>query len=164
MDEVLDKYLSLLSNMKRANVGGYKAPHKVLLLMTVCNMVESGMIVDNRIVLSRELEKEFAGLWKEVVDNEESMPMDCVAEVLFMGQRKVYPFNCNIANPYYHLSGEPFWRLVKSLQWENRSSWSVPQLRKCFEYATMDEGLFQLILYPETRQKIYLHLDELLKG
>lgn len=164
MEEVLDKYLTLLSKMKRAKVEGYQAPHKILLLMTICNLVESGVIADNRIVLSQELEQEFARLWKEKIDNEEEVQMDYVAEELLMGQRKVYPFKCNIANPYYHLSGEPFWMLEKSPLWRNRNSWSVPQLRRYFEYAILDDGLFALLSQPDTRQKIFQHLDEMLKG
>lgn len=161
MEAVLDKYLTLLSKMKRAKVEGYQAPHKLLLMMTICNLVESGVIADNHIALSQELEQEFARLWKEKIDNEEEVPMDCVAEELLMGQRKVYPFKCNIANPYYHLSGEPFWTLEKSPLWRNRNSWSVPQLRSCFEYAILDEELFALISQPDTREKICRHLDEM---
>ena len=163
MDEALEKYLMQLSKMKRANVGGYMAPHKLLLLMTICNMVESGLITDNHIVLSCELEREFARMWKEQVDTEEEVTMDCVAEELMMGQRKAYPFKCNIANPYYHLNSEPFWTLKKSPLWEKRTSWSVPQLRKCFEYALIDEELFCLLTQSESRKKIYRHLDNLLK-
>ena len=84
-EAVFDKYLTLLSKMRRAKVEGYQAPHKILLLMTICNLVESGVIADNHIVLSQELEQEFARLWKEKIDNEEEVPMDCVAEELLMG-------------------------------------------------------------------------------
>ena len=46
MDEILDKYLSLQLKMKRAKVGGYQSPHKLLLQMTISNLVESGVILN----------------------------------------------------------------------------------------------------------------------
>lgn len=98
-----DKYARQLSSMNRAVVKGYKAPHKLVLMMAICKLVDDGTIVDNRICLNAELDNKFKELWKEFIDSDEELSHDCVAEELFRGERNVFPFKCNIANPFFHL-------------------------------------------------------------
>lgn len=140
-----DKYARQLSGMNRAVVKGYKAPHKLVLMMAICKLVDDGTIVDNRICLNAELDNKFKELWKEYIDSDEELSHDCVAEELFRGERNVFPFKCNIANPFFHLSGEPFWTLKKSKEWRLRSSWSLSALRTDYEYAEIEEDLFSLL-------------------
>ena len=156
------RYEEQLSSMNRAVVRGYRAPHKPVLLLSICELVAEGKIKDNRIYLTADLEHKFGEIWKRFVDSEENVHYDCVAEELFRGERKSYPFKCNIANPFYHLSGEPFWTLKKSERWRKRSSWSVSALKTDYEYAEMEKGLFDLINEGMTRKKIYSLLIGLL--
>ncbi len=147
-------YAELLSGMNRAVVKGYRAPHKLVLLMAICEMVEEGKITENKVFLNAGLEEKFKTLWKEYVDSDEEMPHNCVAEELFEGERKAYPFKCNIANPFYHLSGEPFWTLKKSTNWSQRTSWSVAALRTDYECAIIEEDLFKLMTNDISRERI----------
>ena len=133
---------------------GYRAPHKLVLLMAICELVEEGIIMENKVYLNADLEEKFKSLWKEYVDSDEEMIHDHVAEELFGGKKKAYPFKCNIANPFYHLSGEPFWTLKKSKKWKQRTSWSVAALKTDYEYAIIDEELFELITSEITRDRI----------
>jgi len=149
-----EHYAELLSDMNRAVVKGYRAPHKLVLLMAICELVEEGKITENKVLLNADLEEKFRTLWKEYVDSDEEMPLDRVADELFGGEKKTYPFKCNIANPFYHLSGEPFWTLKKSANWRQRASWSVTALRSDYEYAEMDEELFALIADNTSRKRI----------
>ena len=59
MDKDIDYYLGAFENMKRALMRGVKAPHKPLLLLTILNLCQRGIIKDNHIVLSSELVGEF---------------------------------------------------------------------------------------------------------
>jgi putative restriction endonuclease len=161
-DAGFDKYAEQLSSMKRAVVKGYRAPHKPVLLLAICELVADGEIKDNRIYLTDGLVRKFREVWKRFVDNEENVHYDCVAEELFKDQRKAYPFKCNIANPFYHLSGEPFWKLKKSELWRERTSWSMSALKTDFEYAILDKELFGLMSDGLTREKIYSLLIGLL--
>ena len=152
------KYAKILSEMNRAVVRGYKAPHKVILLMSVCELMSDGTFLDNRIILSRKLEDTFKELWRKYIDSEEKIKQDSVIAELFKDVQEVYPFKCNIANPFYHLSREPFWRLEKSDNWRQRTSWSVSTLRTDFKYAVFDEELYELIMDTDYRNKIFLLL------
>ena len=147
-------YAELLSGMNRAVVKGYRAPHKLVLLMAICELVEEGIITENKVFLNEDLEEKFKSLWKEYVDSDEEMTHDRVAEELFGGEKKAYPFKCNIANPFYHLSGEPFWTLKKSTNWCQRTSWSVAALRSDYEYAVLDDKLFALMVDNPSRERI----------
>lgn len=148
-----DHYAELLSGMNRAVVKDYRAPHKLVLLMAICELVEEGIITENKVYLNANLEEKFKSLWKEYVDSDEEMIHDHVAEELFGGKKKAYPFKCNIANPFYHLSGEPFWTLKKSKEWKQRISWSLAALKKDYEYAIIDEDLFELMASEISRKR-----------
>lgn len=154
VDAIFDKYADLLSGMNRAVVKGYKAPHKVVLLMSICDLVAEGDILDNKIYLTTHLEYKFKELWKKYVDSDEKIVYDKVAEELFGGEKKTYPFKCNIANPYFHLSGEPFWTLKKTTYWRHRLSYSVSALRTDYEYAIIDDDLFELFVNDTSRNRI----------
>ncbi|MBQ1408731.1 MAG: hypothetical protein IIY87_03120 [Bacteroidales bacterium] len=147
-------YAELLSGMNRAVMKGYRAPHKLVLLMAICELVEEGKISNNQIPLTKELENKFKDLWRVYVDSDEVMPHDHVAEELFGGEKKTYPFKCNIANPFYHLSGEPFWMLKKSAIWRQRTSWSVAALRSDYDYAEIDADLFSIMNDSTLREQI----------
>ena len=153
-ETTFEHYAELLSGMNRAVVKGYRAPHKLVLLMAICELVEEGIITENKVFLNEDLEEKFKSLWKEYVDSDEEMTHDRVAEELFGGEKKAYPFKCNIANPFYHLSGEPFWTLKKSTNWCQRTSWSVAALRSDYEYAVLDDKLFALMVDNPSRERI----------
>lgn len=151
---VFDHYKQCFLTMKRAFVKGYSAPHKPILLLAICDLIEEGEIQDNRIFLSTTLEKRFERLWKIYVDSDETIINDSVAEELFEGATKTYPFKCNIANPFFHLSTESFWSLVKAPNWRQRSSWSLSALRSDYEYAVIDPDLFALMNSCDSRDRI----------
>ncbi len=157
-----EHYAELLSNMNRAIVKGYLAPHKLVLMMAICELVEEETIKDNRIRLTKELEDKFKQLWMVYVDNDEVVHHDRLAEELFGVEKKSYPFKCNIANPFYYLSGEPFWTLKKSVVWRQRTSWSVAALRSDYDYAVIDDELFVLMTESTSREQIVELLTSML--
>ncbi|MCR4810976.1 MAG: hypothetical protein K5867_00030 [Bacteroidales bacterium] len=157
-----EHYAELLSNMNRAVVRGFRAPHKLVLVMAICELVAEGRILDNQIRLTKELDDKFKELWKMYVDSDEVVRHDRMIEVLFDGERKSYPFKCNIANPFYHLSSEPFWILKKSAVWRQRLSWSVKTLRSDYLYAVIEAELFSLMNDNNYRKRIIALLIEML--
>lgn len=64
--------------------------------------------------------------------------------------------------PDHKVSGEPFWTLKKTQAWKARTSWSVSALKTDFEYAEMEQGLFDLIIDGAERKKIYALLTGML--
>ena len=153
------KYLKQFDQMGRATVKGIKAPHKPVLLLAVCNLIEKGAITSNHIELNDQLQREFADVWKTLIDNREKIQLDCVAEALFDKPESKYPYKCVITTPFYYLKSEPFWKLEKSEQWQENKTWSVSTLRRCYKYAVLDEALYELIKDTTTRQIIKAHLE-----
>lgn len=164
-ENTLGRYLKAFAGMNRATVQGIKAPHKPLLLLAILSLIQQQVIMDNQIVLSDELTDEFKRLWLRYVGDSEAKNSFQVAEGLTLDLASRYPFKCSIANPYYHLQHEPFWRLVKGDGFVERKDYtSIKALRTCFAYAEMDEELFLLMKGKESAEAIGKHLVELCRG
>lgn len=144
MDSLLHGYLRMFDNMKRSNKNGYVSPHKPILLLAIQYRIQTGWITDNRIFPDKALEQQFSQFWSVFVDNGRSQEM-VVCDNFFLESEKVYPFRCKMSFPFYHLSSEPFWNLVKSENWTQQNEYSMVQLRRCFEYAEIDRSLFRLM-------------------
>lgn len=138
--------------MKRAICGDRKAPHKPILLLAIIDLVQEGKISSNRIELTPDLITKFKKKWIEYIDNGMDNNSFCVAEGLTVEVSKPFPFKCNIANPFFHLQSESFWSLHKSGNFINKSTYSVKALQENFDYALLDERLFDFIKREESSQ------------
>lgn len=125
---------SSLHTMKKA---GKHAPHKALLLLSVIDLIERGIITDSHIPLSEELIKQFKLNTKELLGD----------SILFQP---------TINYPYYHLHSEPFWRLVSeaNCKIEGITNYSLANLRKNIAYAQIDDELFNLLKDQNVRAKL----------
>lgn len=154
MEKLFLCYAEAFRNMKRAAVRGYTAPHKPVLLLSVMQLAEEGKITTNQIKLDEELIKKFAWIWSQYVDDGGHREKMMVADGLELEIVRKYPFKCSIANPFFHMQSEPFWRLVKSDAYVKRPDYSVKGLQTCFEYAEIDPDLFVLMNDDNAREKI----------
>ena len=82
-------YTEQLSSLKTAKMAGVKAPHKPILLLSVINLIELGVITFNPIELSEVLERQFNQNWAKYVGDS-------------------LLFHAKIATPFWHLQNEPF--------------------------------------------------------
>lgn len=133
----IQNYLHLFSNLRTAKKLGLPAPHKAVLLLSVMELVEAGVITGNRIELSERLEKTFLKLWKR-----------------YVGTSVV--FQPKIATPFWHLQNEPFWNLYlnngKDLSTVT-SPYSVSRLREN-THAIIDQELFDLMRDEDSRARL----------
>ena len=104
------------------------APHKALLLLSVIDLVEQGVITDSCIPLSDILKKQFKH-----------------NSISYLGDSSTYDPKINY--PYYHMRSEPFWELVSTTAnpVPDISNYSTSNLRKNIAYAWIDPEL-QLLL------------------
>lgn len=118
--------LSLHTNTQH----GFPAPHKPILLLSIMDLVEDGVIQSNHIQLSDELIAKFKQNWKRYVG---ANPL----------------FRSNIGQPFWHMRYEPFWHLIpfeggedilESLK--NTNPYSITKLRTIIRYAELDADLF----------------------
>lgn len=89
----LNHYINCFSSLNTMKKLGKPAPHKALLLLSVIDLVECGLITDCRVPLSDILEKQFKHNTTRLLDE----------SILFQPK---------ISYPYYHMRSEPFWPLV----------------------------------------------------
>ena len=133
----LNIYSKYFSNLRTAKKLGLPAPHKAVLLLSVMELVKTGVIIGNRIELSERLEKTFLKLWKR-----------------YVGTSVV--FQAKVATPFWHLQNEPFWNLYlnngKDLSTVT-SPYSVSRLREN-THAIIDQELFELMRDEDSRARL----------
>ena len=134
-------YAEYFSSLRTAQKLGMPAPHKAILLLSVMELIESGVIKNNRIELTERLEQTFMRLWKR-----------------YVGTSIV--FQPKIATPFWHLQNEPFWSLYlndgKDLS-TVISPYSVKRLREN-THAIMDSELFALMQDEDCRARLRVTL------
>ncbi len=126
-----EHWLERLYNLRRDKRGTHERPHKPVLLLSIIDLLDRGIITRNEIALSDELVATFRRYF-EVVRKLNDQP--------------------TIENPFFHLSGDKFWHLVpqagrEPLYQEGYASGppSIGQFRKCVAFAKFDEPLWTLI-------------------
>lgn len=125
-------YKTQFQSLKTFQRNGKTAPHKAILLLSVLELIEQGLLKNNKIRLSDTLEQTFHSMWIRYVD---PSPL----------------FHEKLATPFWHLSHESFWKLLsfsgQEITKENfqGSSYSLNNLRKQVEYAQMDTELFNIL-------------------
>lgn len=121
------------------------APHKPILLLSIIDFYEHGFFSDNHIVLSEELVLTFSSLWKCYVSSSHH--------------------RCRFTTPFFHLSGEPFWKLVAYPGYEKdvedaSKMYAKNRMFASVKWAEIDEELAMLFLCEETRNELKEFLIE----
>ena len=136
-------YIGLFGNLSTNNKYGRKSPHKAILLLTVIEMYEKGLLFENVIRYNEELKKQFVRVWKKFL-NEETK------------------FQPSAYLPYWYMQNESFWHIVPirgkedilSLFRDNHVKPSESKLIDCVEYAELDDDLYFLLTIPSGRSSL----------
>jgi predicted restriction endonuclease len=138
----IEKYSECFSSLHTAKKLGVPAPHKAVLLLSVIDLIECGVITSNEIELSERLEQQFKHNWDR-----------------YVGRSVV--FKPMIGTPFFHLHSEPFWTLVPFEGGEERiqelkksNPYSVGTMRNNFRGAKIDTELFDLLHDEDVRAKL----------
>ena len=65
---ILNSYISILSRLNRANTPYGKAPHKPILLLSLIELIEKGVVDNNRFYVNSDLVGTFQENWRLLVD------------------------------------------------------------------------------------------------
>jgi putative restriction endonuclease len=136
-EEILAIHLHQLKKLRRAkNKQLGAAPHKPILLLAILRGVEKGEIFSNTITITPELVLDFKDIWSQLVITQHSP---------------------NFALPFFHMKGEPFWRLVAMdgaiiPVTSSNSIKSLGALKEALAFAEIDKSLFNLLKDPLTRE------------
>ena len=88
-----EPYYKEMSSLRTAKKDGVKAPHKPILLLSIIDLIERGLITNKHIELSDSLIRTFDYNWCK-----------------YVGHSKLY--NSVIGTPFWHMQNESFWKLV----------------------------------------------------
>ncbi len=136
----LKTYIEFFENLKinKGKLG--VAPHKPILLLSICNGVEQKQIKSERIYITPELVANFKDNWNLLV---------------------ITKHNSRFTYPFFHLKNEngKFWNLIPNTGHEKtlseiEDSPSLKTINLVVEYAEIDKELFLLLSNKESRNEL----------
>ena len=123
------------SHLSTNKVGDKVAPHKPLLLLSVIDLIEKGIIYSPIIELSDALVDAF----------------ERNANIYVSG---IEHFKPNLGMPFFYMRSEPFWELIPKDDGVTPVANTITSLRKHYFHARIDDELFQLLQNQATAQSL----------
>ncbi|MDP5029872.1 HNH endonuclease [Paraglaciecola sp.] len=133
----LEFYINKFRELNTMRLQGHNKPHKVCMLLAVMDLIECGVIYENRIVFNDALKQSFTLHFQRLrAGNDQDTP----------------------ENPFYHLTSEGFWHLqpVVGVDLITISGFSKSKIA----YAYLDNGLFELMQSSFVRSDLRLALTQ----
>ncbi len=128
---MLEKYSYKFQHLRVANTKFGNAPHKPILVISLIELIEKGLIAQNRFELTPELVAEFKENWALLVESKN---------------------NCDFSLPFYHLQTDGFWKVwLKTGKQQNVHIKSIFTLEEEVSHAQLDEELFLLLTLKTNR-------------
>ena len=90
MSQTLPYYLNAFKSLKQGTTKYGKAPHKIIMLLSILQAFCNKLITENQLFISPELVLLFKSNWTTLV---------------------LTRHKCNFALPFWHLRGDKFWHL-----------------------------------------------------
>ena len=124
----LQQLISKIKKLKIDKAHGI-APHKPILLISLLQYFDTGLLAENKIYITPELVALFKSNWSQLVTTKH---------------------DCRFALPFYHLTSDGFWQLIPKQGFENilqlkGSMRSFNQLNAAVDYATFQTEVYQLL-------------------
>ena len=136
-------YIEVVKNLKTNNKWGRKSPHKAVLMLTVIELYEKNILMDNEIRYDETLKSTFLNVWNKVLPDE---PL----------------FHPEAYLPFWYLQSDNFWHIVPirgkedilSLMRDTNIKPSEAKLIDSVKYAELDEDLYFLMTLPSGRSSL----------
>lgn len=130
----LSYYIQCLKKLKIDKAHGI-APHKPILILSIIQLIENGVIQSDKIYITPNLVAAFKSNWSLLVTTKH-LPI--------------------FALPFYHLKGDKFWKLHPKSGYEKTLALkgvmrNFNNLNTAIEYAEIDNDLFELLKIKENR-------------
>ena len=136
-------YIEAVKNLKTNNKWGRKSPHKAILLLTVIELYEKNILMDNEIRYDETLKSTFLEMWNMVLPNESLFHPDAYL-------------------PFWYLQSDNFWHIVPyrgkedilSLMRDTNIKPSEAKIVDSVKYVELDEDLYFLMTLPSGRSTL----------
>ena len=145
-----DYYQNKLKSLNVDRSSGHPKPHKVCLLLSILDLIESGELTENKFVITDSLKNAFHENFKRLKKGNDAEKLDL---------------------PFYHLRGDGIWHFSITNQQgfdELAAKPGTPSLNRLFEvidYAYLDPELFDFfksgLARPLIRQALLENLEDL---
>ncbi len=129
------KYIQAFLSLNINEYKGEKAPHKPLLLLSIIQLMEDGVIVENKIPPVQAVKLKYEFLWDKYILHDTS-------------------YTKAVWTPYWHLQNESFWHFkpihsqacLDVLMEESKGQTaSIGKIRSVIEYAYFDAELYTIL-------------------
>ena len=136
-------YTEAFKNLRTNNKWGRKSPHKAVLMLTVIEMFEQNILIDNEIYYDDKLKSMFLKVWNRVLPSE---PL----------------FHPDAYLPFWYLQNDSFWHIVPvrgkedilALMRDNNVKPSEAKLYDSVKCAELDEDLYFLMTLSSGRSSL----------
>ena len=123
------------SHLSTNKVGDKVAPHKPLLLLSVIDLIEKGII--NSPIKKKK---------KKIVDAFERNANIYVSDIEH--------FKPNLGMPFFYMRSESFWKLIPRVDGVTPMVNTISSLRKYYSHARIDDELYQLLQVSAAAQSL----------
>lgn len=147
VDFNLEKIEQEILQMKRGKQGEHKRPHKLVMLLSVIELADRGILQENKIYLSANLLSIFENIF-----------------VLVKRKNDL----CQPGPPFFHLRSSGFWfhkvrpEREKDYAKLSTTGGGLQMVDEYIEYAFLRDDVYQLFINPDTRKHLRLFVLNLL--
>lgn len=145
----LDKFKQEVTELKRGKRGTHYRPHKLVMLLAVIELVERGLLPENKIYLRDPLLGIFENIFV-LVKKEDDL--------------------CQPGPPFFHLRTSGFWfhkvRPERESEYARLSTTGggLSLIDQYVEYAYLRDDVYDLFMQSASRRELRLHISELLNA
>ncbi|NLC55399.1 MAG: DUF4007 family protein [Armatimonadetes bacterium] len=149
MDGDLRSLLQDIAELRRGTWSGRAKPHKLVMLLTVLDLAETGRLEDNRIYFDEELQATFCNRFTDLCDRSDW---------------------CQPGPPFFHLRSAPFWhhkiRPGREPAYANMttSGGGSRRILDTIEYAYLSDYAWRAVSDPVARRVLRNRLYEMGRG
>lgn len=136
-----------IQEIKRSSKGGYLRPHKLVMLLSVIELADRGLLMENKIYLEE--------------------PLITIFENYFSLVRKKDDW-CQPGPPFFHLRTSGFWfhrvkaGREKAYALMTTSGGGLRPIQDNIDYAYLRDDLFRAIQNPDSRRELRMFITSLL--
>lgn len=135
----LASFLSSITRLKQGSTAYGLAPHKPILLLTILDLFDRGVITDNRVFINGELVSAFHENWDILA--KEGFIEDFTLPFYYLQNDKI------AGAPFWFLKTIPGFQITKHIR-------SIQTLSEVVEYACFSNSVFQIMTFKENRDEI----------
>lgn len=147
LDQRIESFKQEIRSIKRSKRAEHLRPHKLVMLLSVIEMMERGLITENKIYLSEKLIEIFEKIF-HLVKRKDDL--------------------CQPGPPFFHLRTSGFWyhkiRPEKQEDYHKLSTTGggLGIINEYIEYAYFRQDIYELLQNQKARRELWLFISELL--